>query len=318
MISDPKDVPGASVDVPVQALRLNKALSQAGVCSRRRADELVLAGKVAVNGVVIHEPGLKIDPNRDNVVVDGQKVDFLPLKEHLYLLFHKPVQTVTTASDPQGRTTVFDLLPPTVRRAGLFTVGRLDYFSEGLLVFTDDGELVHRLTHPSTHVPKIYRVLVRGEVTEGMLATMRGGMRLAEGEILAPVTVSVLEHDPDHAPGSRTLLEMRLIQGVNRQIRRMCRDLGLTVLRLVRTQQGPIHLGDLPRGQTRPLTPAEVASLRDAAGLASPGVSPGFGVPPARSGPEPRQAPPSPRNGPSDKPSTDRYVKRKMKRHRNV
>ena len=304
-------------------LRLNKALSQAGICSRRRADELVSAGKVAVNGVVIREPGLKIDPNRDIVVVDGQKVDFLPQKTHLYLLFHKPVQTVTTAFDPQGRTTVFDLLPSGLRRPGLFTVGRLDYFSEGLLLFTDDGDLVHRLTHPSTHVPKIYRVIVRGEVAEDKLAAMRGGMRLTEGEKLAPVEVSVLATDRDHLPGSRTVLEMRLIQGVNRQIRRMCRDLGLTVLRLVRTRQGPVSLGDLPRGQVRPLTAAEVAALRAAAGLAGTGGveltrKAGTDVLPARCEPKPQRTMSARKAGPSDKSYTQRHEKKKTKRHRNV
>ncbi|MEF3696536.1 pseudouridine synthase, partial [Desulfolutivibrio sp.] len=179
------------------------------------------------------------------------------------MVFHKPVQTVTTASDPQGRPTVFELLPPEIPRQGLFTVGRLDFYSEGLLLFTDDGELTHRLTHPSTHVPKIYHVLVRGQVSEHTLAIMGQGMRLAEGEVLAPVTASVLYRETPE----RTLLSLRLIQGVNRQIRRMCRDLGLTVLRLVRVAQGPIALGDLPRGTFRPLTPEEVSALRAAAGL---------------------------------------------------
>jgi 23S rRNA pseudouridine2605 synthase len=244
-------------------VRLNKALSQAGICSRRRADELVLAGKVELNGVLVREPGQKIDPKCDIVVVDGQKVRFSPQKNHIYLLFHKPVQTVTTASDPQGRPTVFDLLPPDIPRQGLFSVGRLDYFSEGLLLFTDDGELTHKLTHPSTHVPKIYHVLVRGQVTGETLAVMRRGMRLAEGELLAPVEAEVISRPlPD-----RALVSMRLIQGVNRQIRRMCRDLNLTILRLVRVAQGSVRLGDLPVGKARFLTPDEVAGLRSASGL---------------------------------------------------
>ncbi len=200
---------------------------------------------------------------RDNVVVDGQKVAFSPQKKHIYLVFHKPVQTVTTAADPQGRATVFDLLPPEIPRRGLYTVGRLDYYSEGLLLFTDDGELTHRLTHPSTHVPKIYHVLVRGQVSEHTLSTMAQGMRLAEGEVLAPVEASVIHRESP----ARALLSRRLIQGVNRQIRRMCRDLGLTVLRLVRVAQGPIELGDLPRGTFRHLIPTEIAALRAAAGL---------------------------------------------------
>jgi 23S rRNA pseudouridine2605 synthase len=218
---------------------------------------------VLLNGLRVREPGQKIDPKRDVVVVDGQKVRFSPQKSHIYLLFHKPVQTVTTASDPQGRPTVFDLLPPDIPRQGLFTVGRLDYFSEGLLLFTDDGELTHKLTHPSTHVPKIYHVLVRGQVTGETLAVMRRGMRLAEGEVLAPVEAEVVSREtPD-----RALVSMRLIQGVNRQIRRMYRDLNLTILRLVRIAQGGVRLGDLPVGHVRPLTPGEVTELRTAVGL---------------------------------------------------
>jgi len=232
----------------------------------------------------------------------------------MYLLFHKPVQTVTTAADPQGRPTVFDLLPPGIPRQGLFTVGRLDYYSEGLLLFTDDGELTHRLTHPSTHVPKIYHVLVRGQVCQDILATMGRGMRLAEGDILAPVAAEVLHRESPE----RTLLSLRLIQGVNRQIRRMCRDLGLTVLRLVRVAQGPIELGGLARGKCRALTPDEVTALRAAAGLGpaphapatpsstSPSGDPGRPQPsprgPARPNPEPKPDPsPEPRRavGPS-------------------
>ena len=266
-----------------------------------------MAGKVVVNGVVSREPGIKIDPNRDNVVVDGQKVPFLPQKKHIYLLFHKPVQTVTTAADPQGRPTVFDLLPPDIPRQGLFTVGRLDYYSEGLLLFTDDGELTHRLTHPSTHVPKIYKVLVRGQVDRDVLATMGRGMRLAEGEILAPVAAEVLHRESPE----RTLLSLRLLQGVNRQIRRMCRDLGLTVLRLVRVAQGPIELDGLPRGKCRALTPEEITALRAAAGLGPAPQAPAPLTPASPSGNEGRPQPspqsssrpnPKPRRAPSPEP----------------
>jgi len=236
---------------------------------------------------------------RDNVVVDGQIVAFSPQKTHIYLVFHKPVQTVTTASDPQGRPTVFDLLPPEIPRQGLFTVGRLDFYSEGLLLFTDDGELTHRLTHPSTHVPKTYHVLVRGAVSEHTLSTMGQGMRLAEGEVLAPVAATVLHRESPE----RTLLSLRLIQGVNRQIRRMCRDLGLTVLRLTRVAQGPIELADLPRGRCRSLTPAEIAALRAAAGL---GPVPKASIPPSSASPsrddrQPQAPPHAPRRAPQNR-----------------
>ncbi len=240
-----------------------------------------MAGKVKINGQTVDSPGLKIDVLRDTLEVDGKKADFPAQNDHVYLLFHKPVQVVTTASDPQGRATVFDVLPDFVRRKRLFSVGRLDYFSEGLLILTNDGDLAHRLTHPSWHAPKRYRVIVREEPSEAALLAIRDGMRLAEGERLAPAKVSV---SPSERPKG-FVLELELIQGLNRQIRRMCRDLGLTVLRLVRVSQGPVELGDLPSGKYRDLTPGEVDALRKSVGLAD-GAAPS----------------PKPKRNPGDRP----------------
>ena len=204
-------------------------------------------------------PGVKIDPTRDLLEVDGKKVAFHGKKRLFYLMLNKPVQVVTTAKDPQGRRTVFDVLPQWAARRRLFPVGRLDYFSEGLLLLTTDGELAHRLTHPSRHAPKTYHVRVRGRVENRRLEAMRKGMRLAEGEHLAPVKAKILHAVPDK---NEYVLEMELIQGINRQIRRMCRDLDLTVLRLRRVSLGPVALGDLPTGKFRDLTPEEVRALR--------------------------------------------------------
>jgi 23S rRNA pseudouridine2605 synthase len=242
-----------------QSVRINKALADAGVCSRRAADELVAQGVVTVNGVVVDTPGVKVVPDRDELCVRGKKI-FLKSsssRSHTYLMMHKPVEVVTTVSDPEGRRTVIDILPPLHRKKRLFPVGRLDFFSEGLLLLTDDGVLTHRLTHPSWHLPKTYLVKVRGVVQDNDLQAMRKGMTLAEGEKLAPVEVEVLSRHHDWL-----LLEMTLFQGINRQIRRMCRDAGLTVLSLHRVRQGPLSLGELRTGEVRELTDSEIAALK--------------------------------------------------------
>lgn len=245
-------------------IRINKYLSECGVASRRGADELILAGRVQLNGAVVAEPGVRVDPEADRVLVDGQLVNhpFACGGRDLTLLLHKPVQVVTTRSDPEGRQTVFDILPKEYKNERLLHVGRLDYFSEGLLLLTTDGELMNRLIHPRWHLPKVYHVLVRGAVSDIKLGIMRDGMTLKEGEKLAPVKVDILRKDD-----GGVWLEMTLMQGLNRQIRRMCRDLGWTVLKLIRVRQGPIGLGTLNPGQCRPLTPAEVRGLRKTVGL---------------------------------------------------
>ena len=255
-----------------QTVRINKALADAGVCSRRGADALVAAGAVKVNGETVTSPGLQIRPGMDIIEVHGKPIRTAS-RTPCYLMLHKPVRVVSTVRDPQGRTTLLDLLPAKWKERRLYPAGRLDYFSEGLVLLTDDGELTNRLIHPRHHLPRIYHVLVRGSVPEQALHVMRSGMTLAEGEKLAPVEVRVLpgaRHDLSGL-GKRgqagTLLEMTLHQGLNRQIRRMCRDLGLTVLRLVRVAQGPLRLGVLPAGEVRELTPAEIAALRRASGL---------------------------------------------------
>ena len=249
-----------------EGIRLNKALADAGICSRRRADDLIFSGAVSVNGRRAESPGERVLPE-DHITVDGRPVSLnARSSESCWLMMHKPVQVVSTARDPQGRETVLDLVPRPWSLQRLYPVGRLDYFSEGLLLLTNDGELAHRLTHPRWHLPKVYHVLVRPERGRESivpaLSLMARGMTLTEGERLAPVEARVLSY------GSRgVVLEMILHQGVNRQIRRMCRDVDFTVLRLKRVQEGPVHLGDLPPGQVRPLTEREIAELRHAVGL---------------------------------------------------
>ncbi len=251
----------ATRDNVTNGVRLNKAIAAAGLCSRRKADELILAGQVRINGTLEENPARRVLPG-DRIAVNDREL--AAAQEYYYLLLHKPVQTVCTVNDPEGRPTVMAYLPPEVRHLRLYPVGRLDYFSEGLLLLTNDGELAQRLTHPRHHQPKTYEVLIRGSVPETALAVMRRGMRLDEGQALLPVDV-----EAKTAENGNTLLRMVLRQGVNRQIRRMCRDLGLTILRLRRVAQGPLALGNLKPGAARALTTGEVADLRQSVGLPS-------------------------------------------------
>ena len=243
------------------SIRLNKALADAGVCSRRKADELIRNGAVAVNGIITCELGLRVFPS-DSISVHGKTVN--SSLQRTWLLLNKPVRVVSTAYDPEGRRTVLDILPDPWNKLRLFPVGRLDYFSEGLLLLTDDGNLAYKIQHPRHQIPKMYHLLVRERPDEGILQHMRSGMRLAEGEQLAPMTVRILPSSAklSYFPPYGTLIEITLIQGINRQIRRMCRDMKLTVLRLARVAQGAICLGDLPPGSVRLLNDAEITTLR--------------------------------------------------------
>lgn len=249
-----------SCEPGAEGMRLNKAVAASGLCARRKADELIFAGRVAVDGRRETNPARRVRAG-EIISVDGRPL--CRKQEHAYLLLHKPVRTVCTLSDPQGRPTVMDCLPETARGLGLFPVGRLDYFSEGLLLLTNDGELSNRLTHPRHHVDKVYEVLVRGSVAERQLEIMRGGMRLSDGTPLLPVEARCVRENE----GRGTLLRLVLRQGVNRQIRRMCDDLGLTILRLRRVAQGVLRLGALKAGEARFLTPEEAQALRSSAGL---------------------------------------------------
>ena len=245
-------------------IRMNKVLARSGVCSRRKADELISSGQVSVNGLTVTELGTMVDPGKDLISVGGRKISVTQADESdfVYVILNKPPQVVTTVSDPQARKTVLDFLPNDFKDKRLFPVGRLDYFSQGLIILTNDGELTHRLTHPSWEHPKVYHLIVREKPDQQALNAMARGMTLRDGRQLAPVKVRILESKP----GS-TSLELTLIQGINRQIRRMCQDLGLTILKLTRIKHGPISLGNLASGQYRELTPREVGELRESVNL---------------------------------------------------
>ena len=244
-------------------IRLNKAIADAGFCSRRKADELIRKGVVAVNGSITRELGQRVQPS-DTISVYGEHLD--TPQTRTWLMLNKPVHVVSTVHDPEGRRTILDILPEQWKQLRLFPVGRLDYFSEGLLLLTNDGDLTHKALHPGHHVSKTYHLLVREQPDECILQSMRMGMRLAEGEQLAPVKARILPSSArlPYFPPYGTLLEIILFQGVNRQIRRMCRDLKLTVLRLARVAHGAIVLGDLPPGNVRILRDDELVSLHTA------------------------------------------------------
>jgi pseudouridine synthase len=243
-----------------QGERIQKVLSHAGVASRREGERLLEQGRIQVNGTVVRQPGLRVTA-RDHIQVDGRPVDRGQSPRHL--LMYKPRGCVTTLSDPQGRATVADCLPPGQTR--VFPVGRLDYDSEGLLIFTNDGELAQALMRPQTHVPKTYLTKVRGRVEAAALARLRRPFRL-EGRLTRPAMVEI-EHRTRH-----TTLRITLTEGRKHQVREMCRRVDHPVLRLRRVTYGPLHDPTLRPGQTRPLTSQEVQSLREMTGLSEKGV----------------------------------------------
>ena len=234
-------------------MRLQKYLAQCGVASRRRAEELIAEGHVKVNGVTVTEMGVQLDESKDRVTVDGKPVT--PEEEKHYIAYNKPLYEVTTVSDPEGRPTVMDMFRDYPVR--LYPVGRLDYDSEGLLLLTNDGELMNRLLHPSREVPKAYLCRVSNIVTEEELRRLRRGVML-DGRLTSPAEVRLI----GHGDLSSSVL-VTIHEGRNRQVRRMFDEIGHQVVSLRRVGFGPIRLGDLPRGMWRRLTNEEVRRLKE-------------------------------------------------------
>ena len=228
-----------------ETMRIQRALARAGIASRRKAEELIAEGRVAVNGETART-GQSVNPARDRITVDGKVVATAPTAA-TWIVLNKPPGVLTTASDPEGRKTVFDLVDA---KPGLTYVGRLDYMTEGVLLLTTDGAAAHRLTHPSTEVERSYRALVRGDGPAAVRAA-RKGVELEDG-IVQPLDVEA------HSI-SRGLWELDLTirEGRTREVRRLCEALGLEVERLVRTRFGPVTLGKLAPGETRNLTRTE-------------------------------------------------------------
>lgn len=264
-------------------MRLQKFLARAGVASRRGSENLMTAGRVTVNGIVVHELGSKVDPNIDEVCVDGRAVSLSD--SNTYLMLNKPAGYLTTMDDPQGRPTVLELLPEQ-RAAGLFPVGRLDYDTTGLLLFMTDGELAHQLLHPRHHVTKRYVVEADGVFTEEDAQQLREGVMLNDG-MTKPAEVEILSAPQDRAlndqhlkqfkklntnerirvaagelPVVTTQVAITISEGRKRQVKRMFAHVGRPVVTLHREAFGPLLLGDLPPAHTRELTQKEVESLQ--------------------------------------------------------
>ena len=231
--------------------RLQKLLAHAGVTSRRKAEELIVAGRVMVNGKLVTELGAKADPERDHVKVDGKRVG--APERPVYLALNKPRNCMTTLSDPQGRATVLDLLRGVRQR--VYPVGRLDYHSEGLLLLTNDGEFAKRITAPATHVLKTYVVKVNGALTAGQEEKFREGISL-EGKRTAPAGLKLIQ------AAKNPWYEIRLIEGRQNQIRMMFKHFGRLVEKLRRVRIGFLELGTLKPGEFRRLTPAEVMRFK--------------------------------------------------------
>lgn len=231
-------------------IRLQKHLSECGIASRRKAEELIENGKVRVNGRIARI-GDKVDPKRDKVTVSGKAV--VTQKEKVYIMLHKPRGFVTTTKDELDRKCVTDLVADVGIK--VFPVGRLDRNSEGLLFMTNDGEFANNLTHPSAHVNKTYRVTVKGEIDDEKLIALREGIVL-DGRKTLPCDVFVAERKPD-----RTVLIFVIQEGRNRQIRRMCEEVKLEVIRLKRTEIAGVKMGMLPQGKWRPLNEKEMRRL---------------------------------------------------------
>lgn len=231
-------------------MRLNKFLSASGIASRRKSDELIKEGKISLNGKVVTEMGIEINPKKDKVVFE-EKIVSLPTS-YVYYKFNKPKGCVCTASDEKGRKTIYDVINSSER---LFSIGRLDYDTEGLLLLTNDGDFANKIAHPSFHIEKEYKVTVEGEVLESEMAVMRKGV-VVDGERMPSAKIKWLSFEKGF-----TKLSVVIDEGQNRQIRRMFEAIGKTIKLLKRVRIGNVSLGGLKRGEIRELKPYELNSL---------------------------------------------------------
>ncbi|MFR5832788.1 MAG: pseudouridine synthase [Acutalibacteraceae bacterium] len=230
---------------------MNKFLAECGVCSRRKADEIIAEGRVTVNRKTVSEMGFDVDEKKDVVYLDGKKI--VPVTHYEYIMFNKPKGCVTTMSDDKGRKTVYDFIG---REKRLVPVGRLDYDSEGLLLFTNDGELTHKLTHPSNEIPKTYVVKIEGEISESDMATLRKGVTV-NGVKYSRCKVKFTGEE-----NGLSRLEVVIFEGKNREIRRMFEAVEKNVVFLKRVAIGDLRLGGLSRGGFRELNEFEVDYLK--------------------------------------------------------
>lgn len=233
----------------IEQVRLNKFIASSGLCSRRKADELIEQGVVKVNGITIKELGYSVT-TKDKVTVNGQ-----PVKKgnFVYIKYYKPAGYITTMSDEKGRKTIYDILPDEVKE--LKPAGRLDKDSTGLLIMTNDGDFINKVTHPSIKIPKIYRVTAEGKMNQEHLLQMAKGIEIEKGKI-AYADSSILDYE-----GKNTVLQIVLYQGMNRQIRKMLDSLGFPVISLKRISHGTINIQGLKKGQFKYIKPREISDL---------------------------------------------------------
>ncbi|WP_062464751.1 pseudouridine synthase [Demequina soli] len=240
-----------------EGIRLQKVLASAGVGSRRKCEDLIEAGRVKVNGEVVDQLGVRVDPESVAIEVDGNRI--MVDSSHLTVVLNKPFGVVSTMSDPQGRPALDTFVARYPER--LFHVGRLDAETTGLLILTNDGELANRLAHPTHGVSKVYVAKVKGRVSKNLPTLLKQGVELDDGPVRA-TACTILD-----VQGDSSLVQVELHEGRNRIVRRMLDKVGHPVLELVRTQFGPIRLGTMAPGEIRELSPSEVGKLMDAAGL---------------------------------------------------
>jgi len=242
-------------------VRLQKYLSEAGVSSRRGAEEIIREGRVRVNGKPVTELGARVDPARDAVTLDGKRIRPKPYK---YVILHKPPGVVSTREDPRGRPKVVDLVPDLGVR--LYPVGRLDFDASGVMLLTNDGDVAAVMTHPSYHTPRTYLVKVKGRPGEKDLERLRTGVKLDDGKKTLPARVEPVKvRRGQRTPASNTWLKFTIKEGRHRQLKRMCRAVRHPALKIERVRMGPIKLGDLPVGGWRYASREEIRALRQLA-----------------------------------------------------
>ncbi len=282
--------------------RVSKLIARAGLASRRAAEDLIAAGRVAVNGHFVTEQGIKADPDKDKITIDGTLLK-LEDKPPIVIVLHKPKYTITTRDDPENRPTVFDLLPH--KFANLHSVGRLDFETSGVLLLTDDGTLTHMLTHPSHGVEKIYEARARGEVSKETLEKLERGVRLEDG-VTAPCRARVLAQREKNA-----LVEITLREGRNRQVRRMMDAVGHAASSLRRVYFAGVELEGMAPGEYRELFPAEIKKLRRVAEAGLKAKS----RPRSRPKPHPRGV--APESAEPEKPAREAQPHARMSRSNN-
>lgn len=241
----------------MEKIRLQKIIAESGFCSRRKAEEFIAAGRVKVNGHPV-KLGDKALPHKDIITVDSERIEVQRKRRLVYLMLNKPRGYVTTMNDELDRRLVTDLLVGVTER--VYPIGRLDRNSEGLLLFTNDGEFANNIMHPSRHISKTYRVTVRPDITDEQLIRLTEGVEI-DGKRTMPATINVLTKEQ-----GRVVMQMVIREGRNRQVRKMCEAVGLEVARLRRTGVGPLKLGMLRPGEFRELSPEELRAIRNAIG----------------------------------------------------